>query len=55
VKRARPQGKHQREVMAQLRRQPQNSYPIPPGTTNEGIMVDKGLAIIEGDRFRIVR
>jgi hypothetical protein len=49
--------------MAQLRRQPQNSYPIPPGTTNEGIMkraairrlVDKGLAIIEGDRFRIVR
>lgn len=59
----RPQGKHQREVMAKLRRQPQNSYPLPPGTDSEGIAVraairrlaQKGLAVIEGDRYRIAR
>jgi len=59
----RPQGKRQREVMAKLRRQPQNSYPLPPGNTHEGItlraairrLADKGLVALEGDRYRLVR
>lgn len=60
-----PQGRHQIEVMAQLKRQPQNSYPMPAATTNDGIarrfairrLFDKGLVTLESDgsRYRLAR
>ena len=60
---ANPQGKHQIAIMAQLRKQPQNTYPLPKCVTNEGIaqrlairrLADKGLVTIDGDRYAIVR
>ncbi len=57
------QGRHQRSIIAQLRRQPQNSYPLPHGVTARAEqravlrLVDKGLVTLEscGRRYRIER
>lgn len=60
-----PRGKHQTAIMARLKRQPQNSYPMPCGATVEGRtlrmairrLAEKGLVQLESDgaRYRIIR
>lgn len=59
VKLIRPQGKHQRAIWAKVKRQPQNSYPMPQGALRAAVhrLVEKGFLVIEssGQRYRIAR
>ena len=53
----RPQGRHQRAIYAKVRKQPQNSYPMPQGAARVAVkaLVRKGFLVMEpdGKRYRI--